>query len=409
MSYVSRKNHSGFTLVELLVVIAIIGVLIALLLPAVQTARESARRTHCFNNLKQLGIATHNFHQQYNRLPPYWSENNVAKNPDGGWIVGLLPFMEQQTAYDTVLGSNNGRMTTTRTVNNPDESAGYVPGYWTGRGPYVPNPPQPGGATNHMGHTFPRDPVNSGSYVPPGTYVGGSGTAPTYDYGNTGIMLISSHSFSALHCVSDPSSIQSSKRINWNPLNSGYAAVPWVTTNYQANYLGWVMDAGESRVGVQWDVGTGKPPVAPKLDAVMAYKDITDGLSNTIMFGEGMRFCDGTYRFAYWSKYAFQHSHNFGVEWNGKANTFMFQSMPHRTRCNNWRLQGLHFGTLSTVLFDGSVKSIQKEISRRETSDPDFPTVGVDAAFTTNDPSTEFDGTWDRLMMPSDAQPLGSF
>src|SRR5688500_1364226 len=98
MFAVSRRCRSGFTLIELLVVIAIIGVLIALMLPAVQVARESARRTHCFNNLKQYGIATHNFHQQYNRLPPYWTENNVAKFPDGGWIVQLLPYLEQQSA-----------------------------------------------------------------------------------------------------------------------------------------------------------------------------------------------------------------------------------------------------------------------------------------------------------------------
>ena len=62
----------GFTLIELLVVIAIIAVLIALLLPAVQAAREAARKTTCKNNLKQIGLALHNYHDSYNRFPPGW-------------------------------------------------------------------------------------------------------------------------------------------------------------------------------------------------------------------------------------------------------------------------------------------------------------------------------------------------
>jgi prepilin-type N-terminal cleavage/methylation domain-containing protein len=102
--------RQGFTLVELLVVIAIIGVLVALLLPAVQTARESARRMTCANNLKQLGIAAHNFHDIHNRLPagylgpiPHDNWNNHQNdNQYAAVLAQLLPYVEQQAVYNLI-------------------------------------------------------------------------------------------------------------------------------------------------------------------------------------------------------------------------------------------------------------------------------------------------------------------
>lgn len=102
----SASRRSAFTLIELLVVIAIIGVLVALLLPAVQAARESSRRTQCANNLKQLGIALHNYHDALGRFPLGASHptlanwNNINNDHHGSFLVGLLPFMEQQNLYD---------------------------------------------------------------------------------------------------------------------------------------------------------------------------------------------------------------------------------------------------------------------------------------------------------------------
>jgi len=103
---VPRNRRAGFTLVELLVVIAIIGILIALLLPAVQAAREAARRTQCINNLKQMALACHNYHDQNKRLPPgsQWDVKDVntsdsSDNFRPNWIVLVLPFIEQQTTY----------------------------------------------------------------------------------------------------------------------------------------------------------------------------------------------------------------------------------------------------------------------------------------------------------------------
>jgi prepilin-type N-terminal cleavage/methylation domain-containing protein/prepilin-type processing-associated H-X9-DG protein len=101
-----RARRGGFTLVELLVVIAIIGILVGLLLPAVQAAREAARRMSCQNNLKQMGLALHNYESTFKSLPPalFGSPfNGHTLDDDGfGWQVSILPFMEQQNTYDLI-------------------------------------------------------------------------------------------------------------------------------------------------------------------------------------------------------------------------------------------------------------------------------------------------------------------
>lgn len=107
-----RVLRRGFTLVELLVVIAIIGILVALLLPAVQSARESGRRISCANNLKQLGLALHNYHDTQQRLPPsavvapgsspYGGSFNQRSGKMFSWAVFVLPYIEKGNSFDQI-------------------------------------------------------------------------------------------------------------------------------------------------------------------------------------------------------------------------------------------------------------------------------------------------------------------
>ncbi|MDR2706343.1 MAG: DUF1559 domain-containing protein [Planctomycetaceae bacterium] len=140
----SKSRRNGFTLVELLVVIAIIGVLIAMLLPAVQAAREAARRMQCTNNLKQLGIAAHNYHDTFSSFPPGCIQPgkvNTPKNTDCqiSWVAFLLPFIEAGTVYEkinfnapswnalsasnSVGGDNNPTYATYGSIYNANEEA----------------------------------------------------------------------------------------------------------------------------------------------------------------------------------------------------------------------------------------------------------------------------------------------
>ncbi len=103
-----QSVRRGFTLVELLVVIAIIGILVALLLPAIQAAREAARRTQCVNNLKQIGLAMHNYHDSFNSLPP---ATMTTGSHGATAFVRMLPFVEQGAVYDQLASVGFGSQT----------------------------------------------------------------------------------------------------------------------------------------------------------------------------------------------------------------------------------------------------------------------------------------------------------
>ncbi|TWU14571.1 putative major pilin subunit [Symmachiella macrocystis] len=149
-----RSRQRAFTLIELLVVIAIIAILIALLLPAVQQAREAARRTACRNNVKQIGLAFHNYHDVFGRFPAAFSANagdstfDIGEGPgprtDSGeidsnihtWVERILPYMDQGNVYegikfDTMMGSLNPDGTGVPTCVGVSTKGGNASGVWT--------------------------------------------------------------------------------------------------------------------------------------------------------------------------------------------------------------------------------------------------------------------------------------
>jgi len=114
----NKRSKAAFTLVELLVVIAIIGILVALLLPAVQAAREAARRTQCKNNLKQIGLASLNFESTHGNMPGggwgfFWvgdPDRGVGPKQPGGWVFQISPFIEEAAAAQAGAGISGGIM-----------------------------------------------------------------------------------------------------------------------------------------------------------------------------------------------------------------------------------------------------------------------------------------------------------
>lgn len=102
----SSRRRPGFSLVELLTVTGIIAVLVALLMPALQMAREAARRTHCINNLKQIGLAIHGYHNAHRMLPPgyvsLWDKYGADIGPGWGWAAMILPHLDEDIVFETI-------------------------------------------------------------------------------------------------------------------------------------------------------------------------------------------------------------------------------------------------------------------------------------------------------------------
>jgi prepilin-type N-terminal cleavage/methylation domain-containing protein/prepilin-type processing-associated H-X9-DG protein len=192
-SYQSTAIRRAFTLVELLVVIAIIGILIALLLPAIQAAREAARRSQCFNNLKQIGVAVQNYHDAQKRLPASLVSQNSPKFDSWSVQSRLLPYLEEGSIYDGI-NFNLGYKDPSQVINGIQISSIEVPVY---RCPSEKNTTlRVDGATlwfplnygPNLGTWFIFDPVNKkggdGAFAADGTHgMGGIADGTTHTLG----------------------------------------------------------------------------------------------------------------------------------------------------------------------------------------------------------------------------------
>lgn len=145
-----EQRRDAFTLIELLVVITIIGILIALLLPAVQAAREAARRAKCTNNLKQIGLALQSYHEAVGSFPPGNIQHTAGNCPGmaepaasysthfGNWMIAILPYIEQNSLFNAYDKSNNNESAANRPVREMMVAAYVCPSDYTAEGPIVP-------------------------------------------------------------------------------------------------------------------------------------------------------------------------------------------------------------------------------------------------------------------------------